>query len=139
MNKLDLNDVTKYVEDNIGTFHQKRIETLVNLKFRQILSRENPYLLKTKYGLISSKLVKDIVDAHIFLSEENVFDHLLKGLAIFINEKVYAGKKSSAQGIDLEFDKEGKRYLVSIKSGPNWGNSSQIKKLVKFNSEAKKE
>ena len=139
MNKLDINDVTKYVEDNIGIFHQKRIESLENLKFWQILSRENPYLLKTKYGLISGELVRSIVDTHIFLGEENVFDHWLKNLAIFINEKVYAGKKSSAQGIDLEFDKEGKRYLVSIKSGPNWGNSSQIKKLVKFNSEAKKE
>ena len=31
-------------------------------------------------------------------------------------------------GIDLEFDKDGVRYIVTIKSGPNWGNSSQIGK-----------
>lgn len=29
----------------------------------------------------------------------------------------------------MEFDNRQIRYLVSIKSGPNWGNSSQIKKL----------
>ena len=33
------------------------------------------------------------------------------------------------KGIDLEFEKDSVRYVVSIKSGPNWGNSSQIAKL----------
>ncbi len=43
--------------------------------------------------------------------------------------QVYGGQKSSAEGIDLEFEKDSIRYIVSIKSGPNWGNSSQIAKL----------
>lgn len=29
----------------------------------------------------------------------------------------------------MEFSKDGIYYLVSIKSGPNWGNSRQIKKM----------
>lgn len=33
------------------------------------------------------------------------------------------------EGIDLEFTKNGNYYIVEIKSGPNWGNSSQIKKM----------
>lgn len=50
-------------------------------------------------------------------------------------KKYIAEKKSSAQGIDLEFEKEGIRYIVAIKSGPNWGNKSQIDKLISdFNS-----
>ena len=53
----------------------------------------------------------------------------LEGLAIFVCSKVYNGQKSSAEGIDLEFEKDNRRYIVSIKSGPNWGNSSQVKKL----------
>ena len=48
---------------------------------------------------------------------------------MFICGRVYEGKKSSAEGIDLEFTRDAKRYIVSIKSGPNWGNSSQIKKM----------
>jgi len=47
----------------------------------------------------------------------------------FINKTVYNGNKSAAEGIDLEFDADGVKYIVSIKSGPNWGNSSQIKKM----------
>lgn len=50
-------------------------------------------------------------------------------MAIFINRKVFGGRKSSAEGIDLEFQNEDKYYIVSIKSGPNWGNSSQINRM----------
>ncbi|MCD6328669.1 hypothetical protein J7M28_14115, partial [bacterium] len=34
-----------------------------------------------------------------------------------------------AQGVDLEFINAGVHYVISIKSGPNWGNSSQQTKL----------
>lgn len=51
-------------------------------------------------------------------------------MAIFINGKVYGGKKSGTTGIDLEFDHDNRRYIVNIKSGPNWGNSSQISKMI---------
>jgi len=51
-------------------------------------------------------------------------------LAIFINKKVFGGQKSAAEGIDLEFEKNNIRYIVSTKSGPNWGNSSQIKRMI---------
>ncbi|MDR0815065.1 MAG: cytosolic protein, partial [Bacteroidales bacterium] len=46
-----------------------------------------------------------------------------------INQKVYGGWKSGITGIDLEFDKDNIRYIVTIKSGPNWGNSSQTGKM----------
>ena len=42
---------------------------------------------------------------------------------------MYGGWKSSAEGIDLEFNAGSIRYIVAIKSGPNWGNSSQIRKM----------
>ena len=57
---------------------------------------------------------------------------------IFINSKVYDGKKSGITGIDLEFDKDNIRYIVTIKSGPNWGNSSQIAKIIADFKTAKK-
>lgn len=59
------------------------------------------------------------MDAHISSNEETVFGDWLEGLAIFINSKVYDGRKSGITGIDLEFDKDGIRYIVTIKSGPN--------------------
>lgn len=126
LNKLD---IQQYVESNIGTFHEKRIASLDNLKLSKILKRKNPYLFKAKYVLTANEIIKGIVDAHISSSEEGIFGDWLEGLAIFINGIVYDGWKSGIPNIDLEFDHNGKRFIVNIKSGPNWGNSSQVAKM----------
>jgi len=138
MKKLILKDVSQYVEQNIGIFHQKRIQSLDGLKLSQVLKRKNPYLFKAKYVLTAEQIVRGLVDAHISSNEETVFGDWLEGLAIFINEKVYGGRKSGITGIDLEFDSVGIRNIVTIKSGPNWGNSSQIAKMVADFKTAKK-
>lgn len=138
MAKLKLNDVTRYVEENIGTFHQKRIESLNKLKLKTVLKRKNPYLFKAKHLLTAGEIVQGIVDAFISSNEETIFGDWLEGLAIFINQKVFNGWKSGITGIDLEFDKDTIRYIVSIKSGPNWGNSRQISKMKSDFSTAKK-
>ena len=130
MKKINLKDVSHYVEQNIGTFHQKRIKSLDSLKLSQVLKRKNPYLFKAKYVLTADEIIRGIVDAHISSNEETIFGDWLEGLAIFINGKVYNGRKSGITGIDLEFDNHGVRNIVTIKSGPNWGNSSQIAKMV---------
>lgn len=130
MKPLNLSDVTQYVENNIATFHNKRIQSLDSLKLSKILKRKNPYLFKAKYLLTSESIIKGLVDAHISSNEETIFGDWLEGLAIFINGKVYGGKKSGITGIDLEFDINNRRYIVNIKSGPNWGNSSQIAKMI---------
>jgi hypothetical protein len=127
--KLILNDVLQYVENNIGIFHQKRIQSLDSLKLQNVLRRKNPYMFKAKNVLTAEQIIRGIIDAHISSNEETIFGDWLEGLAIFINKKVYGGFKSGITGIDLEFDKNGIRYIVTIKSGPNWGNSSQISKL----------
>ena len=138
METLNLNDVIKYVEENIGTFHQKRIASLKDLKLKKVLSKKNPYLFKAKYVLTAQDIIKSLTDAFISSQEETIFGDWLEGLAIFINEKVYKGRKSGIIGVDVEFDKEKVRYIVTIKSGPNWGNSSQIAKLVTDFKTAKK-
>lgn len=138
MKKLKMQDVTQYVENNIGTFHEKRIQSLDSLKLVDVLKRKNPYLFKAKYVLTADQIVRGIVDAHISSNEETIFGDWLEGLAIFINGKVFDGRKSGIPNIDLEFDNDGTRYIVTIKSGPNWGNSSQRKKMKTDFSTAKK-
>lgn len=138
MKKLNIKDVSKYVEENIDIFHQKRIQSLDGLKLSQVLKRKNPYLFKAKFVLTAEQIIKGIVDAHISSNEETIFGDWMEGLSIFINSKVYGGYKSEISGIDLEFDNNGVRYFVTIKSGPNWGNSSQISKMVTDFKTAKK-
>jgi hypothetical protein len=138
MGELRISDVQGYVQEHIHEFHHAKLEGLNTLKLSSILKRKNPYLYKAKNMLTSEMIVRSCIDAHISSNEETLFGNWLEGLAIFINSRVYGGKKSGITGIDLEFDNEGIRYIVTIKSGPNWGNSSQISKMVSDFSTARK-
>lgn len=124
-----LKEIRDYVAANVSGFHLTRLARLEGLKLKQILKRKNPYLFKAKNILTAEALVRVLLDAHLSSQEETLFGDFLEGLAIYINARALGGKKSNAEGIDLEFDRDGIRYLVSIKSGPNWGNSSQINKM----------
>lgn len=129
MNTISDLQITDYVEENVGTFHAKRLERLEGLTLSTLLLRKNPYLFKTKHTNVASDLVRSLLDAHLSSQEETLFGDFLEGLAIFVAEIVHDGQKSAATGIDLEFSVNRDRYIVSIKSGPNWGNSSQIRKM----------
>jgi len=129
MQRLDLGKVTNYVANNIDNFHAARLESLRKLKLRQVLKRKNPYLFKAKHIISAPELVKTLLDAHLSSQEETMFGEFLEELAIFVCGQVYGGKKSPAEGIDLEFKKDDIIYIISVKSGPNWGNSRQIAKM----------
>src|SRR3972149_339193 len=89
MRQIGLNDVRKYISENIGAFHSSRLQNLETLKLRQVLQRKNPYLFKAKNILTAQDLVKTLLDAYLSSQEETIFGDFLEGLAIFINEKVY--------------------------------------------------
>lgn len=128
----------EYIAANIGGFHAARLRSLEKLSLEKVLLRKNPYLFKAKNILTAEAFVKYILDAHLSSQEETMFGDFLEGLAIHICQEAYRGRKSSAEGIDLEFVKGGVLYLVAIKSGPNWGNSSQIKKMKEHFRQAKR-
>lgn len=130
MKPLDLNDVVNYVENNIGSFHAKRLESLSKLKLKKILARKNPYLFKAKNILTAQDLVKSLLDAYLSSQEETIFGEFIENLAIFVSGEVFGGRKSAAVGIDLEFEYDDIIHIVAIKSGPNWGNSDQKKRMI---------
>lgn len=121
-----------YLESQFEKMNQQKIAGLIKIRFDELFNDINPYLLscQTQRIITFYDLVKNLLDAHLFSQEETLFGEFLEGLAIFVCGRLYDGHKSSAEGIDLEFTRDGILYLISIKSGPNWGNSSQIKKLI---------
>lgn len=129
MPRLSRVKIANFIEANIQDFHQKRLDNIRNLRLKKILARKNPYLFKAKNVNTAHGLVQSLLDAHLSSQEEGIFGGFLELLAIFICGRVYGGRKSSAEGIDLEFEKEKNKYIVSIKSGPNWGNSRQIARM----------
>ena len=128
MNAITDEQITAYVAAHIDAFHGKRLEALEKLQLSDLLLK-NPYLFRSKNLVFAGDLVKSLLDAYLSSQEETLFGDFLEGLAIYVAEKALGGMKSGITGIDLEFVKDGARYLVSIKSGPNWGNSSQVSKM----------
>lgn len=130
MKSINLNEVKKYVERHISIFHQKRLEYVTTkVDLDTILQQKNPYLFRAKNILTAQDLVKGFLDAFLQSQEETLFGEFIEGLAIFVCSRVYGGRKSELTGIDLEFKKDDVIYIVEVKAGWNWGNSSQIKQL----------
>jgi len=128
MKPLSVNDVRRYVNGNIVDFHQHKIRALEKLSLRRLVSK-NPYLFRAKNITTAEDLISGLLDAFLSSSEEKLFGDFLEDLAVFIASRTCGGHKSAAPGVDLEFLNKGYHYVISIKSGTNWGNSSQHRKL----------
>jgi len=130
LSTLDLQLVCDFANTEIVHFHESRLNRLKKISLSEVLTKKNPYLFKAKNLDAPSDLISAIMDAFLSSSEEELFGQFLEQLAIFVSAQTCGGVKSSARGLDLEFDRDGIRYLVAVKSGPSWGNSSQQARLA---------
>jgi hypothetical protein len=128
MNPLNLEEVRQYVNENIDNFHNRRAQRLSDLTLSDLLEK-NPYLFKAKNVTLASELIDGTMSAFLSSSEEPLFGEFLEGLACFIASRTTGGVESASEGIDLEFVSDNVHYIVSIKSGPNWGNADQHNRL----------
>ena len=69
-----------------------------------------------------------LLAARLSSAEEGKFGIFLENLAIFVAESTRRGQKSGIEGIDIELPHGGVRYLIAVKSGKNWGNSTSTSK-----------
>lgn len=129
MNKQVSQLIKTYVNDNIDAFHVARIDKLQKLKLSDVVKRKNPYLFRAKNLTLAPDLMTALLDARLSSSEEGSFGGFLEGLAVYVTQITGGGQKSAAEGIDIEVTRKNIRYLIAVKSGENWGNSSQYKAL----------
>src|SRR3990172_11796378 len=125
MIKIDLIDVRNFVEQNIHTFHDRRLENLEKTDLKLLLRKKNPYLFKAKHIETAQGLIESLLTAKLSSSEEEIIGDFLEELARFVAKKSLNAWKSTFHGIDFEYKRNGTHYLFSVKSGENWGNSSQ--------------
>src|SRR4051812_21906244 len=111
MNKFSVRELNEFVNNNIDQFHKRRLEILQSLKLTKVLTSKNPYLFKAKNLNSANDLINDLLSAFLSSSEEKLFGDFLERLAIFVAEKTSGGRKSTATGIDLEFEGDGIYYV----------------------------
>lgn len=114
------------IKDGLQRFYERRTASLSTLRPADLLRRKNPYLLKA-LGLENVfDLVAELLRQHIIASDETIFgDAFVEPIALAIS----GAKKSSAKGIDLEIETDTTYKAVSVKSGPNVFNSSQVDQM----------
>lgn len=142
MKKLNYEKLNTFIaSDVIGPFYKIRLDRLKSASLAIIAKRKNPYLFKAKNIETAGDLGKSILDASLSSQEETIFGDLMEKLAIHVCSKVFGGKKAEEKkykSVDLIFSRDNKFYIVSIKSGPNWGNSDQINAMRKNFKNARK-
>ena len=120
--------ICQFLAAQFAKSSKKLIKALQCFSLEQALSQKCYYWISRQSGS-AGEIVRNLFDEYLGVIEEGIFEDIQRELAVFVAMYVYKGRRSDLQGIDLEFDKDNVRYIVSIKSGPHWGNSSQIKKL----------
>jgi len=141
MKKLNYDKLNSFIaSDIIQPFYKIRLERLEFAKLANIAKRKNPYLFKAKNIETAGDFATGLLDAFLSSQEETIFGDLMENLAIHICSQVFNGLKAQQgkyRSVDLIFERDGKTYIVSIKSGPNWGNSDQVNTMRKNFKKAK--
>ena len=118
--------------DDAVTAFQTRVREKINKKSpATLIASKNPFLFRARVSGDAYQYAGMIIDAFLSSSEETMFGNVLESTAISICAQAKGGRKSSTGNIDLEYEQNGERTIIQIKSGPNWGNSGQRAKLEK--------
>ena len=107
-----------------------KLKAKLNASPASFVSRKNPFLFRIRSAQGPEDLAWKLIDAVMSSSEETIFGNVLEELAVIVCKYAKGGQKSGIENIDLEYyDDSNNRVIVQIKSGENWGNSSQHRAL----------
>lgn len=119
-------NLEELIKKSLEKFYERRIAKLSGLKLKQALKRKNPYLFRA-IGLEKvSELVERLLDDYMSASDETIF-----GDAFFepIAKICSGGVVAPSEGIDVAIETDHLYKAISIKSGPNIFNASQVKRM----------
>ena len=119
------------LDEVLNGFSDKIAETLIGYsdKPEVLLKKKNPFLFRIRGYSYPEEYAKALIDAGISSSEETKFGNVFEDCGILYCQYGLSGYKSAVEGIDIEFQTKNDHVLIQQKSGENWGNSTQVKKL----------
>jgi len=122
---MNTNQLRSLIAKSLNEFYRRRMQALGTLKLRKVLLRKNPYLYKAIGTESSTEVVEEILKAYLGASDEGLF-----GDAFFepIAKAVSGGVVAPSEGVDVAVETKDRYKAISVKSGPNPFNSSQVKR-----------
>jgi len=135
MEAENLKEIEYFVDKLMAEFYRRTREFLESLSFQELMVT-NPYMLGITGTMLAAQIVQRFVDMAIAKRQEELVERFFADLALFVANQTFGGYKSSAHGVNFEFLDGGVHYLVSMRSGPEWGSSSQQAELAQDLKEA---
>lgn len=127
MAQMDATELENLISKCLQDFYSRRIAALDSLNLTQILSRKNPYLFRANGITNAPEMIQQLLTAHISSSDENLFaEEFFEPICKAVS-KAHTG---AAKGIDFVIETDDSYEAISLKSGPNALNSSQVAKQV---------
>ncbi len=132
MTRLEKTKIEKFIRSSATKFQRRKLEKLKNISAKTIVKKIDPYLLNLSDVSTKLKWSTLNLDRIMVASEETLKGDMYEEIAFFIAKIRFKAKKTTGY-LDLIIPKD-KLYITEIKSGPNWGNSSQWESLInRFN------
>ena len=123
-------ELEKLVNTQLGVFYKARLEKVQQLELKKTLSRKNPYLFRAIGTENASEIVEYLLHATLSSSDETIFGNtFFEPVAKQIAERIFRGTVAPASGVDFSIQTDKKYSAYGMKSGENWGNSSQKSQL----------
>lgn len=117
---VTLEEIRQFVEERVSRFHVSKMEVLLHTNLRQLVRRQNPYLLQIRQVNAIDQLVRVLLDEHLKDIEENLFDELLRDVAVHVADLAWPIQRLPFAGIALAFTADDTRYHVQLKGSHLW-------------------
>jgi len=122
---METDQLEELIQQCLARFYRRRIAALDKLNLKKVLRRKNPYLFRANGISNAPEMITELLTAHISSSDEGIFgDEFFEPLFKFITKSPIA----AAKGIDFVIETDDAYQAISLKSGPNAFNSSQVAK-----------
>jgi hypothetical protein len=129
--------VEKFIRKEITKFHNKKIKKIRNLSTRELINGD-PFLVAMNNVNTGLCWIRQCVDRIVFASEETLRGHVYENIAKFIL-KLRFKEITLDSPVDIVLEGKHNIFLIEIKSGSSWGNSSQWFALRKHFEAAEKQ
>lgn len=124
MNTAELENLVRAC---LASFYERRIAALDKLDLNKVLRRKNPYLFRANGIENAPDMIDQLLAAHISSSDEAIFGE--EFFEPILKEVAPRAQVAPAPGVDFQIETvEGEYVAISLKSGPNAFNSSQVAK-----------
>ena len=122
---MNNNELRALIAKSLGDFYDRRMQRLGTLKLRKVLLAKNPYLYKALGTESATEIVDEILKAYLGASDEGIFgDTFFEPIA----QAVSGGTVAPSEGVDIAIETSDRYKAISVKSGPNPFNASQVKR-----------